>query len=137
MSPSGLLNENDCAADTSRNVPDRTARNYLIINCKYNIGRINILHVYYYVLHYIIIIYIRVLCWTPAQNTNCRMHLKITGALRTVNTRGRGLCAGLWCPMGPKLIFLLDGITSPRNYGWLFVFINLSLLLSNKLIPYS
>jgi hypothetical protein len=44
---------------------------------------------------------------------------KMAESLGTARTRGRGLLAGRWWPVG-TVSFLPDGSTSPRSSGWFF-----------------
>jgi hypothetical protein len=60
--------------------------------------------------------------WTPSQSTTCRILLKMVKVLGMVHTRGRGLLRWWWWSEGLKSGFDQNGSTSPRNYGWLFVY---------------
>jgi hypothetical protein len=60
--------------------------------------------------------------WTPSQNTAFRTYLKMTEALRTVHTLGRGLLRGGWWPVSPKLVFDQMAALVPENMDGSFYF---------------
>jgi hypothetical protein len=72
--------------------------------------------------------------WTPSQNRNFRMHLKMAEMLGNVHTHGRGLLRGWWWPVDQSQ-FWQEVRISLRNYGWLVTYILYeSSLRSTKII---
>jgi hypothetical protein len=60
-------------------------------------------------------------CWIPSQNTSSRKHLDNgTKARKGANAR-KGTTSRVMMVSRPKVSFLLNGNTSPHNYGWLSV----------------
>jgi hypothetical protein len=60
----------------------------------------------------------------PSQNTTFRMHLQNCRSAENDAYARKRTTSRVIVTSRPKVCFRADGITSPRNYGWLFIAMN-------------
>jgi hypothetical protein len=61
-------------------------------------------------------------CWTSSQNMTSRTHLQNDRSICNCAHAQTGTTLRVMVANRRKISFLLEGGTSPWNYGWLFVF---------------